>query len=131
MEQTATERVWLSFGRWLREQRDKAGLSQVGAAQRAGIDRQQWYRIESGKSGTKRETVISMANAVSANVNEALAKAGLLDPNNGTSTDPEGFYSGIDRLPPDRQIVARRAMKAIIESLDTQADHDTDYIDDE
>lgn len=51
------ENVWREFGSWLRSQREAARLSQSGAAQRAEIDRQQWYRIENGLSGTKRETV--------------------------------------------------------------------------
>jgi hypothetical protein len=39
------------------------------------MHRQTWYRIENGSS-TKRETVIAMAEAVGANVDEALTEAG-------------------------------------------------------
>jgi DNA-binding XRE family transcriptional regulator len=51
-------------------------MSQATAARRAGIDRQQWYRIESGRSGTRRGTVISIANAIAADATEALTRAG-------------------------------------------------------
>lgn len=43
---------------------------------RAGIDRQQWYRIENGKSGTKRDTVIAIAKAISVDLDEAFRRAG-------------------------------------------------------
>lgn len=75
--ETKSKGLWPEFGRWMRDLREARHLSQSGAAQRAGIDRQQWYRIENGKSGTRRETVIAMANAVSANVDEALRRAGF------------------------------------------------------
>ena len=72
-----TSSVWKEFGAWIKGKRDKANLSQDGAARRADIDRQQWYRIENGLSGTRRDTVIRMARGVSADPNEALTYAGF------------------------------------------------------
>lgn len=71
------ESPWKEFGAWIKDARLKANLSQAGAANRTGIDRQQWYRIENGLSGTKRETVIKIAAALSLNEKEALNRAGF------------------------------------------------------
>lgn len=84
MQNRPSDTLWLEFGAWIKEHREKHHLSQAGAAQRAAIDRQQWYRIESGKSGTKRDTVIAIANAVSADVGEALRRAGFSNEKNGS-----------------------------------------------
>ena len=65
------------FGQFIKESREEKGFSQEGAANKAEMDRQQWYRIENGRSGTKRETVIKMANAVDADVDKALTLAGF------------------------------------------------------
>lgn len=125
MKNGSSSSLWRDFGSWVREHREKARWSQAGAAQRAGIDRQQWYRIESGKSGTKRDTVLQIAKAISVDPDEALKRAGFstLDAND------DGLFSGLNRLSPDMQRLARRQIRAIIESLSTEQ-HDTDYIDD-
>jgi transcriptional regulator with XRE-family HTH domain len=86
MQHRPSDVLWKDFGAWIREHREKNHLSQAGAAQRAGIDRQQWYRIESGKSGTRRDTVIEIARAVSADINEALDKAGFRTVEEGSRT---------------------------------------------
>lgn len=65
------------FGRWVRDLREGLRLSQAQAARRVGIDRQQWYRIETGRSGTSRETAIAIADALEANRDEALYLAGF------------------------------------------------------
>lgn len=128
MSERPSDSLWLEFGQWLKQQRENARLSQGKAASRAGIDRQQWYRIESGKSGTKRDTVISIATALDLSVQEALRRAGF-----GSLEEPEeeGFYSGFKNLPPEKKALARRQLKAIIEALAAEEDPDTNYIDDE
>jgi hypothetical protein len=45
-------------------------------------------------------------------------------------TTDDGLYKGLNELPPDRQELARRQIRAIIESLSVK-EQDTDYIDDE
>ncbi|MGE3953536.1 MAG: helix-turn-helix domain-containing protein [Pyrinomonadaceae bacterium] len=69
--------LWQDFGAWLRSKREELNLSQSGAANRAGIDRQQWYRLENGLSGTRRDTVIAIAKALSLDPEEALDRSGF------------------------------------------------------
>lgn len=85
----ARNEPWGTFGAWIKQKRETEKLSQGGAAERAGIDRQQWFRIENGISGTRRETVIKMAKALSADENEALHLAGFATPQNKPQTLPE------------------------------------------
>lgn len=66
-----------TFGNWLREMRKTRGLSQEEAAKRAGIVRQQWLRIESGESGTRRETVPGIAFALGLPESEVFQRAGF------------------------------------------------------
>jgi transcriptional regulator with XRE-family HTH domain len=68
--------IWPMFGKWIKERREDLRLSQGEVAKRAGIDRQQVYRIEAGKSGTKRETVLAIAGALELDTSEALNRAG-------------------------------------------------------
>jgi transcriptional regulator with XRE-family HTH domain len=113
------------FGNWIKELRDNARLSQDGAARRAGIDRQQWYRIENGLSGTKRDTVIRIAHALSASPDEALVRAGfapeqplqdlerpkpnnvqeLLDRLSELGVESPIFHGGIENLPDDPDVL--------------------------
>jgi transcriptional regulator with XRE-family HTH domain len=93
------QNIWKDFGSWIKGKRDKANLSQDGAARRAEIDRQQWYRIENGLSGTRRETVIRMAQAVSADPNEALQLAGFASPEQPLERPrPQTVQELLDRL---------------------------------
>lgn len=67
---------WQRFGKWLRTQRRQADLTQAQVARRAGIHELQVGRIEKGESGTKRETVIALANAIGIDLELALNQAG-------------------------------------------------------
>lgn len=75
-----------SFGRLIREKREKKNLSQDGLGHLVGKDRQQIYRIENGLSGTRRETVIDLAKALGVDSETLLYRAGFGSPgtNNGT-----------------------------------------------
>lgn len=66
-----------TFGDWIKKHREDAGLSQEGAADKAGMSRFQWIRIENGQSGTKRSTVLKMAKVVKGKEDEALKLAGF------------------------------------------------------
>lgn len=66
-----------TFGDWVKKHREDVGLSQEGAADKAGISRFQWIRIENGQSGTKRSTVLKMAKVVKGKEDEALKLAGF------------------------------------------------------
>lgn len=67
------------LGRWIKSHREKMNLSQETAAEKAGLSRFQWIRIENGQSGTKRETLIQIAKVISANVDQTLIKGGFVD----------------------------------------------------
>ena len=54
-----------------------AHLTQAVVAAKVGIHVVQLARIESGDSGTKRDTVIAIARAIGLRVNEALERAGF------------------------------------------------------
>ena len=60
------------FGRFMQTARDQRGLSQKFVAQKIGITVTQLSRIENGKSGTERDTVIKWAQIVGVDENEAL-----------------------------------------------------------
>lgn len=66
-----------TFGEWVKKHREEAGLSQEGAADKAGISRFQWIRIENGQSGTKRSTVLKIAKVFKGKEDEALKLAGF------------------------------------------------------
>lgn len=125
-----SDQLWKSFGSWIRERREAQHFSQAGVAERAGVDRQTIYRIEAGQSGTKRDTVIAIANALSLDKGDALKRAGFALADNDDS-DPEGFYAGIKKLSPEKQKIAKRQIKAIMDALVEEENPDTDYIDDE
>src|SRR5436190_1719812 len=76
MPTTEKDAHWQAFGKWLRAQRRAADLTQDQVATRAGIHVLQVGRIEKGESGTKRETVLALANAIGADRDIALNKAG-------------------------------------------------------
>lgn len=104
---------WKNFGRWMRETREAKRLSQEGLARRIGIDRQQVYRLEGGLSGTRRETVLKIAEALEQSPAEALNMAGFAIPrtpgriSNGrellevleaSGIEIPRFFGGTDRL---------------------------------
>jgi ribosome-binding protein aMBF1 (putative translation factor) len=68
--------LWRAFGAWIRDARENKSLSQSGLGNIVGLDRQQIYRIENGLSGTKRETVARLADALDLDESEAYRRAG-------------------------------------------------------
>ena len=49
----------------IKQARERAGLSATAAAERAGMSKQQWYKIESGRQHDARsETLSRVAQAV-------------------------------------------------------------------
>ncbi len=72
------------FGRWIQKQREDRGLSQKFIAEKVGITDTQLSRIENGKSGTERDTVILLAKEIGIDENEALRK---FKPENAASDD--------------------------------------------
>lgn len=110
---TEQEKPWREFGLYLKGAREAAGLSQEGAAKKAGLTRQQWNRLENGLSGTKRETVLMIAEAFNLDESSALNKAGFTPAGvrKKVSSIPEliealeavgivdaSFYGGMDKM---------------------------------
>ncbi len=97
------EQAWREYGRWIEDKRVAERLSQEGAAGKAGISRQTWIYITRGNR-TKRATVIKMARAVNADIDEALRRTGFA-PLPGDHTQTEAKQNGYH--PDTEQIIAR------------------------
>lgn len=76
MENTK-QNLWKAFGKWFQIQREISGKTQEQVAKASGLHVKTISRIETGDSGSKRETVIELAKAVNANLNQALEHAGF------------------------------------------------------
>jgi transcriptional regulator with XRE-family HTH domain len=72
------------FAQWLREHRDRLGISMAEAARRAGVSRTAWTYADRGYGkrgpatpcGHNRDVVIKLAEAVGGDVDEALRLTG-------------------------------------------------------
>jgi transcriptional regulator with XRE-family HTH domain len=60
------------FGSWLQKERQSRGISQKHVAGKAGFTATQLSRIENGRSGTRRDTVILLAKIIGIDEIEAL-----------------------------------------------------------
>lgn len=67
---------WKRFGQWVGEQVRLTGKTQKEVAVFAGITEVQLSRIVNGNSGTKRETIPGLAEALGVDVDEAYERAG-------------------------------------------------------
>lgn len=80
--------IWETFGPWLQAERNRAKVSQEEVARRVGINVVQLSRIENGHSGSKRETVMAIVEAVNdlsksryqIDLDEAMKRAGYASP---------------------------------------------------
>lgn len=88
------------LGNWIKWHREKKNISQETAAELAGLSRFQWIRIETGKSGTKKDTLIQIANVIGADVGQTLRKSGFVDESYETKSSVENqiltFLSKVD-----------------------------------
>lgn len=67
-----SDEIRIEFGRYMQREREAKGLKQKYVADKMGITTTQLSRIETGKSGTERDTVIVWAKTVGVDVNDAL-----------------------------------------------------------
>ena len=104
-----------TFGEWVKKHREEAGLSQEGAAEKSGLSRYQWMRIENAQSGTKRSTVEKIAKSLSGNVDEALSLAGFSSVNQ--ISDSESVDQMLSELPEETRDLATKQVKAIIKTF--------------
>jgi transcriptional regulator with XRE-family HTH domain len=70
----SSEILHREFGVWLQKEREARGISQKFVADRAGFTVTQLSRIENGRSGTRRETVILLAKIIGVDPLTALRK---------------------------------------------------------
>jgi DNA-binding XRE family transcriptional regulator len=68
--------MWKAFGQRIQSRRKELGKTQVQCAERAGLERQQWLRIEHG-APTKQTTIMSIASALDLPEEEVLGWAGV------------------------------------------------------
>lgn len=71
----------VNAGTWLRQKRRAADLTQEEAANRAGMTRAMWAKLESGKHGTKRGNIPGIALALGASASETANVFGYSAPN--------------------------------------------------
>lgn len=122
------------FGDLVRKARIDKGWSQRELARRIKKSSTYIHYVERGFNPSAKdekfqvgsEAVDALAKALDLDVNETRLAAGYA-PNE--PIEP-GFFSGYHDLSPDRQELARRQIKAILDSL-ADKEHDTNYIDDE
>jgi transcriptional regulator with XRE-family HTH domain len=119
----------LEFIKWFKPLMESSGLKQRVIAARAGIHPVSLSRIMSGNHGVDPDTALALVEAVNGLVGRELASvreakiilAGL------SEDEDDGLFKGLEKLSPDNQRLARRQIKAIIDSLAEQ-EHEFDYI---
>lgn len=126
----------MTFGEWLRKKILEQRISNRELAQMAGLSptyvgnlvRDYSPNMIGNRAPRPGEDVVErIAKALNAPLDEARLAANYAPRNGDTNA---GLFAGIESLSPDRQRLARRQIRAIIDSLIDQAEHDTDYIDD-
>jgi transcriptional regulator with XRE-family HTH domain len=116
-----------TFGQWLKRRRLESGYNRTELAQRSRTTKATISLYELDKIDQPRRSVVDrIAKALAVPIDEARTAAGYA----GVPID-DGFYRGIKDLSPERQALARRQIRAIIDALAEEENPDTDYIDDE
>lgn len=122
-----------TFGQWLRNKRKDASLTQGQLARKSGISTSYVSTLERGQRHTvtnadplpKPDIVEAIAKALTVPVDEARLAAGYAA---SEDNDPHGLASGLNRLSPERQAIAKKQIAAILDAL-AEEEQDTDYID--
>ena len=110
------------LGSWVKKHREKMNYSQETAAEKSGISRYQWIRIENGQSGTKRETILAIAKQLEADETEALTLLAGLEPQNTPQID-ERFermslnFSGVSQTNKEKAAALVELMDRELERL--------------
>lgn len=115
---------WRVFGPWLRGQRERSGKARKQVAAAVGIHAVQLARIESGESGTKRETLDALIAELSLDAKEAYIKAGFMPAEDPGAIDQQAqaaraaeLIAGFLSMTPERQAQVLALMKVL------QSDH--------
>lgn len=124
----------MSFGEWLRKNLNSSGLSNSELARRVEISstyignlvRDYSPNMTSHRAPRPSEAVVEkIAKALGRPLNEARLAAGYAPLGEETM---EGLFSGYESLPDRRKELAKRQIRAIIDSLAAQDDHETEYL---
>jgi transcriptional regulator with XRE-family HTH domain len=65
------------FGAWLKAERERLRMTRAHVSGQAGISEQQLWRIETGETGSKRETLRAIARAMRLDEGDVLERAGF------------------------------------------------------
>jgi transcriptional regulator with XRE-family HTH domain len=112
----------MSFTRWIKEQRVAKGMTTKECARRAGVSQPVWSRYEDGDDAGiardwKRSTVIKIAHALDAPVDEAIQAAFPRDAANAFSVEALEFARLMDSLPAPRRSAMLRVARSAYEAL--------------
>ncbi len=118
----------MTFGEWLRKKLPESNISNAELARRVGVSPTHIGNLIRDYSPNKRtpgpsrpseDVVEAIAKALNQPVDEARRAAGY-------SSDDDGLFSGLEKLSPERQKLAKQTIRALIDSLAAQDELDTD-----
>jgi len=100
-----TSALWQSFGKWIKQNRERTGVKQTELAEMVGIHPVQLSRIENG-AGTTRGTVIKLAHSLDLDMREAFNRAGLglMSMHNSLNATQLKLLDYLGELPGDKQL---------------------------
>jgi transcriptional regulator with XRE-family HTH domain len=67
----------VTFGEWVKEQREARGLRPAECARRAGLSAQRWSNLEAKSKRPYRDTCVSVAKGLGMLLEDVMAAAGL------------------------------------------------------
>lgn len=106
------------LGNWVKKHREKMNFSQETAAEKVGLSRYQWIRIENGQSGTKRETILNIARELNADEVEGLTLLAGLEPSGAGQNVFADMSLKFGGLPSTKQEKAELLIQALDRILD-------------
>lgn len=130
----SSEDIAKEFGRYMQTERTSRGLLQKFVADKMGLSETQLSRLENGKSGTERDTVIKWAQIIGIDANTALRK--WRPENNLFAEQPEmkgklkGLLRTTEKMTPEDKDRFLTQSLALAKTY-FPPDFDFDYIDDE
>jgi transcriptional regulator with XRE-family HTH domain len=109
----------MPFSRWIREQRCAKDLTITECARRAGVSQPVWSRYEedADRRDWKRPTVLKIAHALEAPIDEAIQAAFPRDRTNSFSAEALESARLMDSLPEARRAAMLRLNRSAYEAL--------------
>lgn len=115
MGNRASSQELIRVGRYIREHRQEAGMSQEMLAEKAGISPNTVSRVEGGLTATSVETLRKLARALN------LADGGLLRmemPKDGADRNAADVFSRISRMERREREIVLRTVKVLVDMLE-------------